>query len=140
MFGNYQNAAQAYAQVGMQTGAMAASPHKLISILLDGAMVAITKARQHMAAGNVLEKGVAINHAASIIDSGLRGSLNMTDGGDIAENLSALYNYMTLSLSTAHVHNDQAKLLEVYKLLAGLKNTWDEIDPQTVQAAAQMEA
>jgi flagellar protein FliS len=103
-------------------------------------MVAITKARQHMAAGNVMEKGVAINHAASIIDSGLRGSLNMTDGGEIAKNLNALYTYMTQSLTTAHLQNDQNKLLEIHKLLADFKVTWDAIDPQTVQAAAQMEA
>jgi flagellar protein FliS len=136
MFANNRSAANAYANVGMQTGALSASPHKLISILFDGAMIAIVKARQHMAAGNVIEKGVAINHASSIIDSGLRGSLNMSEGGEIAKNLSALYNYITNTLTTAHLENDTLKLQEVYRLLADLKNTWDAIDPQTIKRAA----
>ena len=140
LFGNSSHAARAYASVGLQTGAMSANPHRLISMLLEGAMTAILKARQHMAAGNIVEKGVAINHAVSIIDSGLRGCLNMKDGGEIAQNLSALYSYMTQRLSSAHLENDQRKLHEVYKLLADLKNTWDAIDPQAARRAATLEA
>jgi flagellar protein FliS len=137
MFGSSQNAARAYASVGLQTGALAASPHKLISMLLEGAMIAILKARQHMAAGNVTEKGAAINHAATIIESGLRGALNMKDGGEIAKNLSALYSYMTQRLTAAHLENDPGKLQEVYKLLADLKTTWDVIDPRAAPAALE---
>lgn len=139
MFGNFHNAARAYARVGLQTGAMAASPHKLIAMLLEGAMLAILTARQHMAAGNIAEKGAAINQAISIIDSGLRGALNLKDGGEIAQNLNKLYNYMTQRLSTAHVENDPIKLQEVYKLLADLKTTWDAIDPQAAKRSAALE-
>ena len=46
MFANSRNAARAYASVGVHTGAMAASPHQLISMLFEGAMIAILKARQ----------------------------------------------------------------------------------------------
>jgi flagellar protein FliS len=139
MFGYTPNAARAYASVGLQSGAMSASPHKLISMLFEGAMVAILKARQHMAAGNVIEKGVAINHAVSIIDSGLRDCLNIQDGGEIAQNLSALYSYMTQRLSVAHLENDPQKLQEVYKLLADLKTTWDAIAPQAAKRTAALE-
>ncbi len=138
MFGYTPNAARAYASVGLQSGAMSASPHKLISMLFEGAMVAILKARQHMAAGNVIEKGVAINHAVSIIDSGLRDCLNIQDGGEIAQNLSALYSYMTQRLSVAHLENDPQKLQEVYKLLADLKTTWDAIAPQAAKRTAAL--
>ena len=140
MFGNSTSAARAYANVSLQTGALAASPHKLISMLLEGAMIAIRKARQHMATGNVTEKGTAINHAATIIETGLRGALNIKDGGEIATNLSALYAYMTQRLTAAHLENDPTKLQEVYKLLADLKTTWDSIDPQAAKRAAALEA
>lgn len=140
MFGNPHNPARAYASVGLQSGAMTANPHKLIAMLFEGAMVSILKARQHMTSGNVAEKGVAINHAVSIIDSGLRGCLNMKDGGEIAQNLSALYNYMTQRLTTAHLENDPKKLQDVYKLLADLKTTWDAIDPQAAKRTAALEA
>ena len=139
MFGYTPNAARAYASVGLQSGAMSASPHKLISMLLEGAMIAILKARQHMATGNVTEKGTAINHAVSIIDSGLRDCLNIQDGGEIAQNLSALYSYMTQRLSVAHLENDPQKLQEVYKLLADLKTTWDAIAPQAAKRTAALE-
>ena len=139
MFANPRNAARAYASVGVHTGAMAASPHQLISMLFDGAMIAILKARQHMAAANVVQKGVAINHAVSIIDSGLRGALNLREGGELARNLDALYSYMTLRLTAAHRENDPAKLQEVYKLLADLKTTWDAIDPRAAKRTAALE-
>ncbi len=140
MFGTARNSAQAYASVGLQTGAIAASPHKLIAMLLEGAMVAILKARKHMQTGEVLEKGKAVNHAISIIDSGLRGSLNLKEGGEIATNLSALYSYMSQKLSEAHLKNDPKLLQEVYKLLADLKTTWDSIDPKHPTNATAMEA
>jgi flagellar protein FliS len=140
MFANSRNAARAYASVGVHTGAMAASPHQLISMLFEGAMIAILKARQHMAAANVLQKGIAINHAVSIIDSGLRGALNLREGGEIARNLDALYSYMTLRLTAAHRENDPAKLQEVYKLLADLKSTWEAIAPHCPAAPAAMES
>ncbi len=139
MFGTAKKSAQEYANVGMQTGAIAASPHKLIAILLEGAMVAILKARKHMQAEDTAEKGRAINHAISIIDSGLRCSLNLKEGGEIASNLSALYSYMTQKLSEAHRHNDQRMLQEVYKLLSDLKTTWDSIDPKHPKYATAME-
>ncbi len=138
MFAN-NNAARSYASVGLQTGAITANPHKLISMLLEGAMVAIVKARHHMVAGDVAAKGSAINQAVGIIDSGLRACLNMKDGGEIAQSLNALYSYMTQRLTTAHLENDLKKLQEVHKLLADLKATWDAIDPKARARLATME-
>lgn len=136
MFGSTRNSAQAYASVGMQTEVIAGSPHKLIAILLEGAMLDILKARKYMQSGEVMEKGKSINHAITIIDSGLRASLNLKEGGDISINLSSLYSYMTQKLSEAHLRNDPKMLQEVYKLLSELKVTWDAIDPKHHQSNA----
>ncbi|NUO85512.1 MAG: flagellar protein FliS, partial [Cupriavidus sp.] len=67
--------ANAYAQVGVQTGAMSASPHKLIAMLYDGARAAIARARFHLEGGNIAERGNAISKAIDIIDNGLRAVL-----------------------------------------------------------------
>jgi len=130
MFGTNRNPAQAYARVGLETGVAAASPHKLIAMLFDGALIAIRKAEQHMRAGEIAEKGAAISKAMSIVDSGLRSVLNLKEGGEIAQNLNALYVYIYERLAQAHVKNDPELLQEAYKLLAELKSGWDAIGPQ----------
>lgn len=142
MFGSSRNPAQAYAKVGLETGVIAASPHKLIAMLFEGALVAILKAENHMRAGEIIEKGRAISHAMNIINQGLRASLNHKEGGKIADNLEALYVYMSERLSQAHVQNNPALLQEVYKLLYDLKSAWDTIDPkgQTATASANSQA
>lgn len=132
MFGN-RNAAQAYAKVGLETGVISASPHKLIAMLFDGALLAIVKAEKHMRAGEIAEKGQAISHAMNIINQGLRASLKLKEGGELAANLNALYLYMGERLAEAHLKNDPALLQEVYRLLVDLKSAWDAIDPKTAQ-------
>jgi flagellar protein FliS len=134
MFGYHRNGAQAYARVGLETGVNAANPHKLITMLFEGALIAILKARQHMEAGEITQKGEAISKAAAIIDSGLRASLNFETGGEIAQNMDALYAYMSRRLTEAHAKNDPAMLMEVHQLLTELKTAWDEINPQQAQA------
>lgn len=135
MFGSNRSAAKAYARVGLETGVTAASPHKLIGMLFDGAMIAILRAQNHMQAGQITEKGQAISKAISIIDSGLHASLNLEAGGEVAQNLDALYGYMTQQLTQAHLRNDPALLQEVHGLLGDLKSAWDAIDPQAAARA-----
>lgn len=136
MFGYQRNPAQAYAQVGLESGAIAASPHKLIVMLFDGALTAITVAKHHMEAGQVIEKGEAINKASSIITAGLQASLNLEVGGEMAKNLYALYDYMARRLTQAHAQNSTTMLQEVYDLLNEIKTAWDGINPQKVAAVS----
>ncbi|OWW21319.1 flagellar export chaperone FliS [Noviherbaspirillum denitrificans] len=137
MFGSTQSGARAYATVGVETGVAAADPHKLIVMLFEGALVAVASATQHMQAGEIAKKGAAISKAISIIDNGLRASLDKKVGGEIAQNLDALYEYMSNRLLLANLHNQVPMLDEVYQLLSGLKSAWESIAPNTNQAAAQ---
>lgn len=129
MFGSTTSGAKAYAAVGVETGVVAASPHKLVVMLFEGAMVAISSAIQHMQSGNVAAKGQSISKAILIIDSGLRASLDKKVGGEVALNLDALYEYMSNRLVIANMKNQQSILEEVYQLLKGLKDTWEAIAP-----------
>ena len=127
MFGSMQRGVNAYAKVGMETSVISASPHKLIVMLYDGALVAIKSAASHMAAGRIVEKGAAISKALDIINNGLRASLDKKAGGDIAANLDALYVYMTERLLTASLQNKTALLEEVQTLLLDLRDAWSQI-------------
>lgn len=127
MFGTNSRGVNAYAKVGLETGVSAASPHKLIVMLYDGALAAIATASAQMAAGNIQEKGKAISKAIQIVDNGLRASLDREAGGDIAANLDALYEYMSGRLLHANLKNDQQALEEVRGLLADLRDTWNQI-------------
>jgi flagellar protein FliS len=127
MFGSSKTGANAYAKVGLETGVVAASPHKLILMLLEGAMTAITNAAVHMQAREIEKKGNAISKAIMIIENGMRASLDKNAGGEIAISLDSLYDYMGRRLMIANLNNDPAILKEVHGLLADIKSAWDEI-------------
>lgn len=121
------NAAKAYAQIGVETGVHAADPVKLVLMLYDGALLAIGDADRHMAAGRIPDKGKAISRAISIIDGGLRVSLDTSRGGAIAAQLYGLYEYMGRRLLLASLRNDPAGLAEVAELLRELRSAWTEL-------------
>lgn len=139
MFGSMKRGANAYANIGMETGVIAASPHKLITMLFDGALVAISMAKKYMAEGDIKNKGESITKAILIIDNGLRASLNKNVGGDLVLNLDALYEYMSRRLFEANTSNNPAILTEIHTLLDEIRSAWEQIGPNaTGNAAPQM--
>ena len=137
MFGStMRGSANAYGKIGLETGVSAASPHKLIVMLYDGALAALSRAMHELKAGNIAGKGRSISHAMSIIDSGLRASLDKNSGGEIAQSLDSLYEYMSERLLYANLHNKPEILEEIHGLLKDLKSTWESIgaDPAVRQA------
>ncbi|MEA3113482.1 MAG: flagellar secretion chaperone FliS, partial [Caballeronia sp.] len=80
MFSQAHGGANAYARVGVQTGVMGASPHRLVGMLYQGARQAIAQARMNLQQGNIPARGEAITKAISIIESGLQQSLNKDVG------------------------------------------------------------
>lgn len=131
MFGSAHTGANAYAKVGIETGVFAATPHKLIVMLFDGAKMAIDKAYLHIQSNEIAAKGRAISHAISIINDGLRASLNKDVGGEIALSLDALYEYMASRLLEANLKNDLDILTEVTNLIVELREAWLAIDNST---------
>lgn len=127
---NAFNAANSYAQLGVQTGVMSASPHRLISMLFDGAQTAIGAARLHMESGNAVEKGHSISKALAIINDGLLAAVDYERGGEIAEGLGQLYEYCAGLLLKANLHNDLAALDEASDLLGRIASAWQEIGQQ----------
>jgi len=126
---NATTASQAYAKVGVESGVLAADPHKLIAMLYQGALLAIANAKNGMMRKNIAARGAAISKAISIIDDGLNASLDKKVGGELAQNLSSLYEYMGRRLLAANLNNDMGALDEVARLLNDLKGAWESIRP-----------
>lgn len=137
--GASRTALNEYNRIDVQTAVHGASPHRLIQMLLDGALARIAAAQGHMERGEIAQKGDNIGWSISIINS-LRDSLNLQAGGEIAANLSSLYEYMERRLLHANLRNDQTALQEVQKLLSELRAGWagirDQADAPFVATAA----
>jgi len=129
---NFRTGAGAYARVGVESGAMSASPHQLICMLFDGAKTAIGMARHHMAGGDVVAKGLAISKAVNIVENGLKASLDReaagAAGADLVKNLTALYDYIVQRMLYANLRNDAKALDEADRLLDDIAGAWREID------------
>ncbi len=129
----YSNVAQrqagAYTQVYASTGTGSASAHGLISMLFDGAMASIAEARGAVRNRNIAVKIKAIGRALRIVDEGLSAALDDEAGGHIARDLRALYSYITVRLTQANLHNDEAALEECARLIEPLRSAWNQIAP-----------
>ena len=121
-----RNALRQYSSVGVRSGVEDASPHRLIQMLLEGALARIAAAIGHLDRGDVAEKGRSIGLAISII-GGLQSSLDPDRGGDVAGNLDRLYEYMARRLLEANAKSDRGALEEVHRLLSEVKGAWDSI-------------
>lgn len=121
-------AARAYVNVGLETGVASATPHRLVGMLFDGALLAVARAKSAMAAGDIAVRGASITKAIQIVDEGLKAAL-VDKGGDLAGNLRALYEYVSCRLLVASLKNDSAALDEATRLLTEIKDAWNAIDP-----------
>jgi len=127
---NSQEALKQYRQLGLETQINNASPHRLIQLLMDGALERMNGAKAAMERGDASTKGVLIGKAMGII-SGLRSSLDMSvEGTDLPERLDDLYDYMGRRLLEASAFNKVEMLSEVIELLKTVKSGWDAIEPQ----------
>jgi len=121
-----------YKQTSAHSGVMDASPHRLIQMLLDGALSRILAAKGALKQGDIAKKGEQIGSVISIIEA-LRASLDFDQGGDISKNLDALYEYINHILLQANIKSDAALLDEAGKLLSQIKMGWDAIDPNATR-------
>ncbi len=123
---NAMTALRQYQSVNTQAQAASADPHRLIQMLMEGGLDRIAQARGAMERQQTALKGELISKAIGIVN-GLRQSLDLKQGGDIAANLDSLYDYMARRLMEANLNNDSVILEEVSGLLREVKAGWDAI-------------
>ncbi|SMC23458.1 flagellar protein FliS [Andreprevotia lacus DSM 23236] len=122
-----KKALDAYGKQSLETAVETASPGRLIVMLYDGAIKAAQLGKFHMQNGDIPAKGAAITRAIAILDEGLRLALDREKGGELAENLDALYIYMLGQLFEANLSNRPELLDEVVTLLTQLREAWESI-------------
>lgn len=118
--------ASTYADVGLETKVMSASPGQLITLLFEGADAALVKAKGHLLHNQAPQRGMAISKAIDIIDSGLKSSLDMSAGGDLAKNLSQAYDLIIQHLMMANLEADLDRLELAQKMLASISEGWQQ--------------
>lgn len=120
------NALKQYQSVDLRATVASASPHKLIEMLLDGALAALAKAKGSMEREEIEARTAHINKATEIVVN-LQGLLDREQGGEIAENLDALYDYMIRSMMEGNRDNDIDKVSEVIALLVEIRQGWGQM-------------
>ncbi len=122
----YRNNINQYAAIHNETAAEEASPHKLIQMLMNGFLMRVNAAKGAIQRQDYQEKSVQISKAVGIV-GGLIDGLDMENGGEIAINLHALYDYINRRLFDASASNDVTILDEVSSLMKEVKEGWDAI-------------
>ncbi len=117
---------QAYKKVSVDSQLSAASPHKVIQMLMAGAIERLIQAKAAMQQGNIPVKGERIGKALDIIIS-LRSCLSLDDGGEIASNLDQLYEFMITQISEANHENNPQPIDDVIEIIREIKSAWDQV-------------
>jgi len=126
-----------YSTVNAYGAAEADNGLQLVLSMMQGALDRIASARGHMERKDPQQKGEQLGKAIALID-GLRGSLNVDAGGDIAGNLEALYDYMNRRLVEANAMDDPMALDEVSALLGEIRDAWAGVIDQYSAAGAAL--
>ena len=127
MFSAYSpRAANAYQRINVETSMHTIDQHQLVSLLYEGVLNSIATARGALARGDVLGKVTSISKAIRILEEGLNTALDRVDGGALAENLGALYDYCIHRLTLANARNDDAMMQEVMRLIEPVATGWNE--------------
>jgi flagellar protein FliS len=121
-----RHALNAYAQTRVAAGAAYADPHTLIGMLFEGLREKLAVAKGAIKRKDYSLKGRAIGSAMDIVTY-LQSCLDKRNGGEIAENLDALYEYMIGRLLLASSGNQSDLLDEVGGLLREIESAWSAI-------------
>jgi flagellar protein FliS len=133
MFGQHATASTAYGRMAVESAALGADQHQLISILFNGVITLIAQSRAALARGDLSAKVDASSRAIRLIDEGLKTAVNRSTG-EIGESLFQLYEYCTRRLLQGHLKHDDAAYAEVEGLITQIAEAWRAIAP-TARAA-----
>ncbi len=136
MFTAYQSRANAYQRINVETSMHTIDQHQLVSLLYAGVLNSIATARGALARGDVATKCAAISKAVRILEEGLSTALDRDEGGVLASNLEAVYDYSLRRLIQANAKNDDAMLEEVARLIEPIAQGWNEIKKVAVATTA----
>ncbi|MCL6414454.1 flagellar export chaperone FliS [Aestuariirhabdus sp. Z084] len=114
-------------------GAQEIPPYQRVQKLLQGAIVKLEQAQLAHKEGDMALRGELMGDVVTIIGF-LQAALDMEKGGEIADNLDALYDYMTRRLGQFYLDQSLDSLVEVSKLLGDMRDAWDGVAEQMKSA------
>ena len=126
----YQPLARLYQQVNTDSGVLSASPHRLVTMLYDGLLEALNRARGALQRHDIPGKADAVGRAVRIVNEGLKAGITNPESSELAGNMHALYVYISMRLTQANLHNDDGALQECQRLIMPLREAWVAIAPQ----------
>ena len=112
-----------YRTVDIRSSVESASPHQLISMLFDGALTSLASAKGEITRKNIEARAKELNKANGIVMA-LKDYLDLDKGGEVAENLFYLYDYIIRGIIEANREQNSDKLQELINLLLELKQGW----------------
>ena len=102
------------------------SQGRLILMMFDGAIKFTTMALQSIEKGDIAGQGKYINKTHDIINE-LSLALDLKKGGEVAQRLESLYQYMLSQLTLANIKSDRKALEMVIKILSPLAEAWEQL-------------
>lgn len=102
-----------------------ATPEQILIMLYDGAIRFCREAQAAMEVGDLRKQAEKISRAMAIVTE-FSNTLDREVGGNIAENLDALYAFMSRELVRANLEKDPSAVKIVESLLCDLRETWVE--------------
>lgn len=115
-----------YQREAVKTQIAGADRFEVIQMLMAGAIEKMVLAKVSIEKKNLEAKSEHLSKSSAIIES-LRSCLDFEVGGEVTENLYALYSYMLDRLLDASIKNDPSIIDEVSNLLKEIKSAWDAI-------------
>lgn len=129
----------AYKQGSIKNDLAAADPHRITAMLMQGVMDKSAITKGCIERGDLAAKAQHVTKINAILMS-LRDTLDLDIGGEVAQNLFSLYNYMIERVSDASATNALEPLDEVIRLMAPIKQGWDAIPVEAREQAYQQQA
>ncbi len=114
----------AYTKVEIETSVNSASPHKLVIMLYEAVIKEMDQMKLAIVRKDYDAKSKHVDKALRIISDGLRSSLDMTKGGEIAEQLFDLYTFLNREILNASVANSTEKVDICKEILVQLRDAW----------------
>jgi flagellar protein FliS len=128
MFGTAAQASNAYRRLAVESAALGADRHQLISLLFSASLAAIGQARAALARGDIGAKAQASSKAIRLVDEGLKASVDRAVG-DLGEQLYQLYEYCSRRLLQGHLRHEDGAYAEVAALIGEIDGAWRGIAP-----------
>ncbi|MFC3121849.1 flagellar export chaperone FliS [Agaribacter flavus] len=133
-------AINAYQKDSLKQRIASADPHQLTLMLMQGALDRLAYAKGAHDRNDIAARAQFVSKATAIFIN-LRDTLDTNTGGEFAENLHGLYDYMIDKLITLNQDNAIANINEVIQLFSPIKEAWQQIPEQDKQLAyAQRQA